>query len=157
MMNMQRARRQVQKGFTLIELMIVVAIIGILAAVAIPQYQDYVSRSRWSANVAAMATIQSGVAGCLQENNGDIEQCDTLAELNTGGFLRSAEPASAPNGTMGDDLGANGVISMTGSDGCTVTMTPDTTNPNSLVWTIASSGQNSAGDDCQKSNTGFEN
>ena len=49
---------RVQRGFTLIELMIVVAIIGILAAIAIPQYQDYVTRSRWSDNFQAVGQLK---------------------------------------------------------------------------------------------------
>ena len=51
-----------QQGFTLIELMIVVAIIGILAAIAIPQYSQYVERSKASSAVAAMASARTAIA-----------------------------------------------------------------------------------------------
>jgi len=66
-----------QQGFTLIELMIVVAIIGILAAVAIPAYQDYTVKAKVSNVQAAVDSIKSAVAICIQENGGDADNCAT--------------------------------------------------------------------------------
>lgn len=59
MKSMKMMKKQAQEGFTLIELMIVVAIIGILAAVAIPAYQDYVAKSKFG---AALAEVSGGKA-----------------------------------------------------------------------------------------------
>jgi len=58
---------QTQKGFTLIELMIVVAIIGILAAVAIPQYQNYISKSQVSRVMAETGAIRTAVESCMMD------------------------------------------------------------------------------------------
>jgi len=75
---MKRTLRTVQKGFTLIELMIVIAIIGILAAIAIPQYQDYTKRAKMSEAIAAASPCKLGVAEYASANNGDYP--GTLAD-----------------------------------------------------------------------------
>ncbi|NNH38076.1 pilin [Acinetobacter terrae] len=64
-----------QKGFTLIELMIVVAIIGILAAIAIPQYSNYTSRTRAAAAAAEIASLKSAVNECIALT-GAVAACD---------------------------------------------------------------------------------
>ncbi len=68
--------KKVQQGFTLIELMIVVAIIGILAAIAIPQYQDYTVRAKISSMLSALGSVKTAVGICVQENGGDATVCD---------------------------------------------------------------------------------
>ena len=98
-----------QQGFTLIELMIVIAIIGILAAVALPAYQSYTARAAYTEVVAAAGTAKTAIDVCVQTGT-PVLGCQTLAV--------SAGWEAAP---LVDDIALGGTL----GGPYTVTVTPN--------------------------------
>ena len=85
-------KAQMQKGFTLIELMIVVAIIGILAAVAIPQYQNYVGRANFASALSTVTSLKTNIESHIME----FGEFPTTSD--------DSEDATQTNANLGMDL-----------------------------------------------------
>ncbi len=118
--------KQAQKGFTLIELMIVVAIIGILAAVALPAYQDYTVRARVSELILAASSAKTALSEGMQTTGSWAASWMSSITISATGMVAAAT------------ISGTGQVIVSGTSPTSssiVTLTPNTTTDNKLVWT----------------------
>jgi len=127
-----------QQGFTLIELMIVVAIIGILAAIAIPAYQDYTIRAQVSEGLNLSGGAKAAVTEYFQDR-GSLPADNTIAGLAASNEIvgKYVDQVEVTAGVIDVQYGidAHQVIS-----GNSIQLTPDTSNAGSVAWVCASAG-----------------
>jgi type IV pilus assembly protein PilA len=113
----------VQKGFTLIELMIVVAIIGILAAVALPAYQDYTIRAKMSEVILAASACRTSITEVYQSGGTPPSANGWGCENTTGAASKYVDTVTTDaNGVVAVKIGTG--IEATNVDGKTVTLIP---------------------------------
>jgi type IV pilus assembly protein PilA len=138
MNTLQRARMSAQKGFTLIELMIVVAIIGILAAVALPAYQDYTVRAKVSELMLAASSARTCITEAYQTGGGGSTVPTTVGADCSIAIMGKVGGATVSTGGVVTVIGTASSTSV--GQPVTVTLTPGiVSSAGSLTWACSGS------------------
>lgn len=123
------------QGFSLLELMIVVAIIAILSTAAIPLYQNYVTRAKWTVNLTQLEPLKLSIAECLLNNGGQLDTCIDKSSLGLS-VLPSPQHSGKPVTLSKTDNGL--IITVLGDasvNNCHVEIIATLSN-NQLRWTL---------------------
>ena len=132
-MKVTQLKKSIQKGFTLIELMIAVAIVGILSAVALPAYQDYTIRSQVTEGISLASGAKSGIVE-YHSNKGELPGAgDVDFDGASGKYVTSV--AIGENGVITATFGgdeANSKITVENKN--TIVLTPEETDEGNIKW-----------------------
>ncbi|WP_275421347.1 pilin [Snodgrassella gandavensis] len=137
--------KSLQKGFTLIELMIVIAIIGILAAIAVPQYQNYMGRAQVTRVMAEAGAVKTNVETCLLDGRNALGTGDRQCSLTLpGSNLMQGGTPSGGDTNAGDGAGGAGGVSNVGYPVITMPTDGENGNQGNPNTTIVATFGNSA-------------
>jgi len=126
--------KKLQQGFTLIELMIVVAIIGILAAIAIPSYQDYTARAQIAEAVSLTAAFKTGLVEYNQTKGSWPSNLTNISSTTSGKYVGSMTLSS--DGTMGTALTITATMNSSGVNSSIASSTLElVTSDSGRTWT----------------------
>ena len=135
-MKVTQIKKNIQKGFTLIELMIAVAIVGILSAVALPAYQDYTIRAQVTEGISLASGAKAGIVE-YHANKGILPAAGTDVDFDGASGKYVSSVAIGAGGVITATFGNDANSKITAATANTITLTPAETTEGNVEWACA--------------------